>query len=158
MQALLFNKTVYYYKQMNNSKQILAEEPDVIPYLQYRKYIFNEDKTMALYVCYKRNYKKQKIDFHTYTLDTIYYDASGNEIERISYTSDGEFHNRSLMQYDEQNNMVRKELYDRPLASDPKTVFTYAYEYDEYGNWTSAKSNNEDGSLCDYTLREIEYY
>ena len=86
----------------------------------------------------------------------IAFNEEGNQVEWISYDSDGSIDSKWTSEYDEEGNQVEKITYD----SDGSLTLKYTYEYDEYDkedNWTS-KITFEDGVATKITEREFEYY
>ena len=107
------------------------------------------------------------------------YDVNGNMTEEIR--TEGNDYKKFVYVYDEMNRLAAKEEYNKSDrlryktsyaydvfgnvitetsgyvggAATP-TVFTYIYEYDESGNWTSAREQSE-GKTFNVITRRIEY-
>lgn len=86
---------------------------------------------------------------------TIVYDAQGNEIELVVYAQNGEPIIKDISVYDAKNHRIERNY--SHLYQGINTVRTYAYEFDEQGNWIKQTVFNN-GKPENIAQRTIEYF
>ncbi|MDC7124549.1 MAG: hypothetical protein PQJ46_03225 [Spirochaetales bacterium] len=94
--------------------------------------------------------------------DVFKYDEDNKIIENIKYNPESEIVVRIINEYDSHGNYVRREFFDRNGSS--YAVYSYGWEYDNRGNWTSMIIGREQkGSDSEFiipdslVIRDIEY-
>lgn len=99
----------------------------------------------------ENSYISEDLDSKT----TYMYDNKGNNIERISYNSDGRLDSKITYKHDDKGNIIEYNFYNSDGSLNKKR--THQYEYDKKGNWLREIISIDEKST--YILeREYEYF
>lgn len=174
----LISKNMYSYDEKGNKiekhsmeKDFFSDKKDI------KKYIFKYDKkrrlieeniytnrgelAMTRTFQYEKNSKRVEEIRYNYNIGNIYdrtiyqYDKNDNLTEKSNYDDKGELTKKITIQYDEKGNQIKYESFNLIRGIDRKTACIY--EYEPQGNWIKwIRYENDQPKFI--TERVIKYY
>lgn len=127
--------------------------------------LFNEDKTLEKSISYIYDMESNLLQYIQYTyndegVDTRTvgnYNKHGKLKDETSYTADDFPFRTTKIDYTKHGNIKKQTITFAEYDEVIKTSYSYKYEYDKQGNWTSM-TFIYNGKEYTTTLRQISYY